>query len=148
MIATLNLKILELIQEGHIHGRAMVTMKFADKTVLIIPEHWLYHEMAQIFRRYNPEGILIQERIDGVEQLVIGKPSIARKISNAAGAISRVIKATRAGQQVRVSQAEQDRRLEVCKGCEFFTGITCLKCGCVIRFKMKLATEACPIGKW
>ena len=50
-------------------------------------------------------------------------------------------------------QGEIDHRLGVCRRCEFFTGSTCLKCGCLVnsrRFLNKLAwaDQECPIGRW
>ena len=51
------------------------------------------------------------------------------------------------------SQDELEQRLQICEGCEFYTkalaGIgRCRKCGCFTKFKTKLSTENCPIGKW
>ena len=40
------------------------------------------------------------------------------------------------------------KRLEVCKGCEHWTGSKCRKCGCFTALKVRLPSEACPIGKW
>jgi len=40
------------------------------------------------------------------------------------------------------------KRLEVCKGCEHWTGSKCRKCGCFTGLKVRLPEEACPIGKW
>jgi len=40
------------------------------------------------------------------------------------------------------------KRLEVCKGCEHWTGSKCRKCGCFTSLKVRLPSEACPIGKW
>jgi hypothetical protein len=40
------------------------------------------------------------------------------------------------------------KRLEVCKGCEHWTGSKCKKCGCFTSLKVRLPSEACPIGKW
>jgi len=67
---------------------------------------------------------------------------------NAAGAAGRVMRAAVNHHAVKVSDEEQARRLSICKGCEWFTGSRCTKCGCVMRWKTKLATESCPIGKW
>jgi len=46
------------------------------------------------------------------------------------------------------------KRLDICKGCEFWdkdalnkTG-RCIKCGCSTAFKIRLQTEHCPINKW
>jgi len=40
------------------------------------------------------------------------------------------------------------RRLEMCRGCENWTGNTCRVCGCFTALKVRLPAEACPIGKW
>lgn len=39
-------------------------------------------------------------------------------------------------------------RLKVCQGCEHWTGTKCRKCGCFTALKVRLPSEACPIGKW
>jgi len=44
--------------------------------------------------------------------------------------------------------SEQERRLAICQACANFRDGTCTLCGCVARFKKKLASEHCPIGKW
>ena len=50
--------------------------------------------------------------------------------------------------------AEHNRRLAICKACEFWdpsgfigTG-RCQKCGCSTWAKLRMATERCPVGKW
>ena len=52
------------------------------------------------------------------------------------------------------NENEYQKRLELCKGCEYFkieafagTG-QCLKCGCSIKYKLNIANEKCPVGKW
>lgn len=83
--------------------------------------------------------------------MVLERPKFPKPctiISNAAGAAGRVIKAKASGQKVTVSDNERDRRMAICYICEFFTGTSCEKCGCVARWKTKLATEKCPMGKW
>lgn len=43
-------------------------------------------------------------------------------------------------------------RLEICKTCPHRTtsivGDRCLKCGCIIKLKVKIPMSHCPIGKW
>ena len=42
-----------------------------------------------------------------------------------------------------------DKRWDICKGCEFLTDNNrCEKCGCFMKIKSRIATVACPIGKW
>tara|TARA_R110000744_G_scaffold378850_1_gene495644 strand:+ start:24190 stop:24603 length:414 start_codon:yes stop_codon:yes gene_type:complete len=45
---------------------------------------------------------------------------------------------------------EYNKRLDICKSCEFYfkpTG-TCKKCGCFMRLKAKLSHLSCPISRW
>ncbi len=74
--------------------------------------------------------------------------SFTQKLSSAAGAITRMAKATASGQKATVNDEEHSRRMAICAACEFFTGVTCRKCGCVAKWKTKLATEKCPVGEW
>lgn len=39
-------------------------------------------------------------------------------------------------------------RLEICGGCDQWTGTTCKKCGCFTKLKVKIPEEKCPLGKW
>jgi len=60
------------------------------------------------------------------------------------------IKHVRSGMK-NVSQEEIDKRIEICGGCEFFTGgekPRCSKCGCHIRLKARWESSKCPIDKW
>ena len=42
-----------------------------------------------------------------------------------------------------------DKRWDICKGCEFLTDKNmCQKCGCFMKVKTRIATVACPVGKW
>jgi ribosomal protein L32 len=42
------------------------------------------------------------------------------------------------------------KRMEICKSCKHFIkiGHICSKCGCLMDLKVKMASKACPIGKW
>ena len=40
------------------------------------------------------------------------------------------------------------KRLDICKACEHWDGHRCRKCGCFAALKVRLASQACPIGKW
>jgi hypothetical protein len=52
-----------------------------------------------------------------------------------------------------VNKAEYEKRLKICRSCEFWNEQAnyslgrCEKCKCT-KMKLKLATESCPIGKW
>ena len=43
---------------------------------------------------------------------------------------------------------ESQARLEVCKGCDQWTGKSCKVCGCFVNLKVKIPEEKCPLGKW
>lgn len=76
------------------------------------------------------------------------EPPLPTKIHNMSRAGRHIISSILSGKRVLVLEPEQQRRMAICATCEFFTGLTCKKCGCHIRFKAKLQTEHCPIGKW
>lgn len=50
----------------------------------------------------------------------------------------------------RVMEDVLQRRLAICGECEFFISLTsqCMKCGCFMQLKGKLAESSCPIHKW
>lgn len=98
-----------------------------------------------VYRKFL-NGVLISHVIDGIPQLT--DASNFQKAANLAGALGRAANAISRGNPIGVSNKERDRRMAICATCEFFTGKTCRKCGCHIRFKAKLQTEHCPIGKW
>ena len=41
-------------------------------------------------------------------------------------------------------------RMAICKSCDFYSSIlgNCLKCGCFMRLKSRIAPMECPIKKW
>jgi hypothetical protein len=43
---------------------------------------------------------------------------------------------------------ELNKRLELCSSCEYLINNRCLKCGCFVEVKTRLATSKCPISKW
>jgi hypothetical protein len=47
-------------------------------------------------------------------------------------------------------RAEENRRLAICNGCNFFRAKRqrCAKCGCFVSLKARMRTGRCPIGKW
>lgn len=75
---------------------------------------------------------------------------IYKKIKNFAYALIKHIM----GGAKRTTMSERQKRLEICKSCEFFDGYACQQCGCPItqqaKFISKLdwANQHCPINKW
>jgi hypothetical protein len=49
-----------------------------------------------------------------------------------------------------VSEEEAKKRYDICKQCPHFLAITkqCVKCGCFMQIKTKLAHAECPVNKW
>ena len=45
---------------------------------------------------------------------------------------------------------ESEKRLDICKNCEFLFTPTnqCKKCGCFMNIKTKMRNASCPINKW
>lgn len=50
----------------------------------------------------------------------------------------------------RTTEELKEKRLAICRECEFFVSFTqqCLKCGCLMPLKTKLADAYCPVHKW
>jgi hypothetical protein len=86
-------------------------------------------------------------------------PSLMQMAKNAAGAITEEAKAI-AHNDPPVSIEEQNRRMDICRACEWFTPNIkelpeekrkqerCVKCGCFMNLKKKLRSQHCPMKKW
>ena len=50
----------------------------------------------------------------------------------------------------KVSDGLAQHRLDICKSCPHYIGLThqCKKCGCIMNLKVKLAEASCPVFKW
>lgn len=69
---------------------------------------------------------------------------IVRRIAHGAAGLAKV-----AAGADRADKATVTARLAVCGDCEQGAGRRlCGACGCVIKVKVRLASEACPEGKW
>lgn len=67
------------------------------------------------------------------------RPSAAKIVA----ALPKIVQAT-----VTAESDMSRRRLDICRGCDKWKGGTCSICGCFTSLKVRLAAEACPIGKW
>ena len=48
-----------------------------------------------------------------------------------------------------LSKEHAQNRYNICKGCKFLLPTSiCQKCGCFMKFKVKLKSSTCPINKW
>lgn len=77
-------------------------------------------------------------------------PSSTQMVKNLGNSLVRNIQSMAAGNPLKISDAEANSRLEICKGCEFFNSDSqrCTKCGCYMAVKTYLKAEKCPVGKW
>ena len=43
-----------------------------------------------------------------------------------------------------------ERRIGICKGCDYFDDKRnrCKKCGCLLAAKLRVRNARCPVGKW
>ena len=76
-------------------------------------------------------------------------PSIATMARNAARAAAAEASARTAGNPA-LPDEEIARRLSVCQACANWRGSDsrCSKCGCYTKFKTRLRSSSCPVGKW
>ncbi len=77
-------------------------------------------------------------------------PSTGQMIRNFGQSVSRNISSVARGNELRMEPVEAEKRLDICKGCEFFDSLSqrCSKCGCYLSVKTYLKAEHCPINKW
>lgn len=77
-------------------------------------------------------------------------PSLGAMAKNVGQSVVRNFKSVAAGNNLKISDQEAAKRLEICKGCQFFNTAQsrCNKCGCFMAIKTYLKAEKCPIGRW
>lgn len=74
------------------------------------------------------------------------EPSIIKKVQNLSESIiEHMLDGMKSSKQT-----EQERRLEICNGCEFFSkeNSRCGKCGCNMLIKTKWNSSRCPKNYW
>jgi len=104
----------------------------------------------------NFEDLTIKNAVRGAAGLVSDirpdpeYPSKTKMAINAAKAVSRMAQAKLKNEVVTVSKEEQNIRLTICLQCDKYDtkNDRCKQCGCRGTWKIKLATEHCPINKW
>lgn len=77
-------------------------------------------------------------------------PSLGRMAANVAQSVVRNAASVAQGNALKLDPSEANRRLSICRGCEFFSSEAqrCQKCGCYLSVKTYLKAEKCPVGKW
>lgn len=85
--------------------------------------------------------------------------SLARKAVNVTKAAGRALRQVAKRRPVLVDERTQEGRFSICEACPHFHNGSCADvvledgtvergCGCNLRFKTSVKTEACPHGKW
>jgi hypothetical protein len=77
-------------------------------------------------------------------------PSYAQIAKNVGSSLVKNTISVVQGNDLKISSEEAQKRLDICKTCEFFdkNSQRCSKCGCYLSVKTYLKAEHCPIGKW
>lgn len=71
-------------------------------------------------------------------------PSLFEMSANLTGAVARF---ARSGFRL-ADKLQVDERLASCRTCAEYRDGRCLLCGCFVAAKVRLLTEACPLGRW
>lgn len=75
----------------------------------------------------------------------VGLLDAAVNIAHAAG---KAVIAFKNGEPIIADNPTHERRLILCRDCEFIDGNKCSECGCFTTLKAHLETETCPKKKW
>ena len=77
-------------------------------------------------------------------------PSIGDQSKNVAKSVFTIFKGMMQGEGIFATQEVQAERRRICNGCEFNDKAEgkCVKCGCVLDWKIASAALECPEGKW
>lgn len=85
-----------------------------------------------------------------IEMAKINKqsPPVIEQVSNAMRAITDTITSVTAGNSLFATPETATARWKTCEGCEYRNNNTCSLCGCGLKAKTQIASQACPAGKW
>jgi hypothetical protein len=80
----------------------------------------------------------------------ISMPSVGQMARNLGRSVVSNAVSVAQGNNLRLTPEEANRRLSICKKCEFFEALSqrCSKCGCFMAVKSYLKAEKCPVGRW
>ena len=92
------------------------------------------------------------EKVSGLRQKIRERnramPPAREQLASAGNAAAQAARAFACGEQITASAETIAKRKAICEKCENWTGSRCTICGCWTTLKIRLATEACPVGKW
>lgn len=77
-------------------------------------------------------------------------PPLAVKAKNLMGAIGRTATRVVKGESYEATEEEADARMAICNECPASRNRDgeCLECGCILMYKVLVASESCELGFW
>lgn len=77
-------------------------------------------------------------------------PSKAEQAKNIVNLVQDAIGDVLKGNQLFATEEEQNRRMEICKACEYFNSedVRCRQCGCFLKQKVSITSSKCPLNLW
>src|SRR5437879_5762329 len=121
-----------------------MTWTEAVETVVARTGHERYRELCADDRPdHEAWRAKVIAKVTGQPAPAPSYPSLATQAGNAIGAAVRFV----ASGGATVDQAEQERRLGICRECEHFDAEQgrCRVCGCFAKLKARLESEHCPL---
>lgn len=91
-----------------------------------------------------PYGVKVKDFIN------IEMPSLLQQAKNLASTAKDVIKDAAKGKKIISEDSQAAERMAICKSCPYLDqeSVRCTKCGCNMKYKTKIKSAKCPIGKW
>lgn len=77
-------------------------------------------------------------------------PSLVQQGKNLLGLAKDIGSDAISGASVFVNDFEEQRRYDICQGCDSFDRMRkrCRECGCFMKKKVVFSAAKCPLGKW
>jgi len=77
-------------------------------------------------------------------------PSLVQQGKNLLGLAKDIGSDALTGSSIFVDKFEEQRRYDICQGCDSFDRIRkrCKECGCFMQKKVAFSSAECPLGKW
>ncbi len=117
---------------GHERTLCLEASERGEEFRLLIDSHTGTDKEDVLFSHKTAKAILTGEK----------PPSFLRK---AVSLTKAVVKHVMGGMPIA---KDSGKRLDICRGCEFYSAGNCLKCGCNVQVKTVMGLERCPVGKW
>ena len=106
-------------------------------------------EQREKFQAQHEKHLEVKRKLKQKTNEELQMPTLTEMAKNLAQSAKEEIKAI-SENKPNIQEDEIKRRLDICATCEFFVQKSqrCSKCGCKLRFKRRLRSAHCPVGKW